>query len=609
MPTTNRLARFLLSAFLMASGIASAMTDMERDLLRDAARPQSPQQVRANAAKVASRLGKARDPAALDELLALRDTDLLRSFAASWGPATQEYEARVLRHFDDREIAPILIQNLRGSGNPAVFEALYRDAEMLAKWRADRRRDCRARIHAYDAGASRRMEFTRRRIEMNRSALISWEYVCRSTQADDFTTDLDGRPYAAKSRQNRESASVGAIAHNAPPGTEARLAMLFGDLSLYPPVDWSEAGGAGPLPYFPSIRLPAGFLSLFADRLYAPPVAPLLTALKEVVPSVKGARTDHESWSEIVSLHGVLVTTDSSEATRALAVSIERAAEIEKPEDRRKILAALIPLLGPVLPGAQIDMNTLKAAVLDRLPQQDKLPVAGLFKQAEADNQTLRVPSATSLTFWLRSIHWRRLFQYLLAHGANPNQPATEPPLLAAVIRNEAAALLLLDHGARVDVRGYGKTTALHLACRKPERAQLAALLIAKGADVNASNDADQTPLHIAAGGSPQCVRILLAAGAKPEAGDRLGRTPLDWAASESVTNASNTSLETARLLLDAGADPNRENKEGVSPFMQAYNRPDMKALLQAHGGRLSVAQEAKRAYQEMILRNMKSFH
>ena len=169
-----------------------------------------------------------------------------------------------------------------------------------------------------------------------------------------------------------------------------------------------------------------------------------------------------------------------------------------------------------------------------------------------------------------------------------------------AAYSNPAAATMLLDARADVNISAFDGKTPLHAACDssygKPERAELAALLIARGANVNAASSAGQTPLHPAASGSPKCVRMLLAAGAKVEAADRIGRTPLAWA-------ASNNNVETAKLLLDAGADPNREDNEGGSPYAAAYDRkPEVKALLEAHGGRLSAKQLANRARVKLLI-------
>ena len=64
---------------------------------------------------------------------------------------------------------------------------------------------------------------------------------------------------------------------------------------------------------------------------------------------------------------------------------------------------------------------------------------------------------------------------------------------------------------------------------------------------------------------------------------------------------------ETGSAALKAGADPNREDKEGGSPYMAAYDKPEMKALLDVAGGRMTATQMAKRAYIELLMRTYRS--
>lgn len=76
-------------------------------------------------------------------------------------------------------------------------------------------------------------------------------------------------------------------------------------------------------------------------------------------------------------------------------------------------------------------------------------------------------------------------------------------------------ARLLLDHGARVNVRNDAGETPLHWAAAEGQKALLVTL-IAHGADVNAVDRAGWTPLRRAeANGHEQIARILLAAGGR----------------------------------------------------------------------------------------------
>ncbi|MBB5931878.1 ankyrin repeat protein [Streptomyces echinatus] len=91
-------------------------------------------------------------------------------------------------------------------------------------------------------------------------------------------------------------------------------------------------------------------------------------------------------------------------------------------------------------------------------------------------------------------------------------------------------------------------------------------VLLAGGAAAGVADDAGWTPLHFAAQAqAPPVVEVLLAAGAAVDAVDRHGNTPL-WRA----VFCSQGEGATIRLLLEAAADPDRDNGHGVSPRVLA---------------------------------------
>jgi ankyrin repeat protein len=153
---------------------------------------------------------------------------------------------------------------------------------------------------------------------------------------------------------------------------------------------------------------------------------------------------------------------------------------------------------------------------------------------------------------------------------------------------------MLLDHGATcADTDGNGET-ALHrigdsLAPAAPGAA-MATLLIDRGADPNARNWDDVTPLHQAVRRrNLAVVEVLLARGADPNARDKIrGSTPLRRAVS--ATGAGGTRGATAlmvpltRLLLEHGADPEALDRRGVPVHASARN-PEVVAVLAAYRG------------------------
>lgn len=155
------------------------------------------------------------------------------------------------------------------------------------------------------------------------------------------------------------------------------------------------------------------------------------------------------------------------------------------------------------------------------------------------------------------------VIQVLLKHGADPNARLKLPtlyrahtpgegtlaegstPLMRAAKNGDAAALtLLLDHGADPALTQKNGTTALMMAAgvgrglgvfakdyaTDAQMLEGAKVLLARNVDVNAVNDKGQTAMHFAALTSDAMVQLLADHGARLDAKDKQGRTPLDMA-------------------------------------------------------------------------------
>jgi len=156
-----------------------------------------------------------------------------------------------------------------------------------------------------------------------------------------------------------------------------------------------------------------------------------------------------------------------------------------------------------------------------------------------------------------------------------------------------ALAALVLGHGGSVsDVDAKGETGLHRIADmrRAPQgaAAKMAGLLLDHGADPNARNWDDVTPLHQAVRArNIAVVELLLARGADPNARDKgRGSTPLRRAVT--ATGAGGTAGSGAqmrlltKLLLEHGADPSARDKRGVPVYASARD-PVLRAMLNEH--------------------------
>jgi Ankyrin repeats (3 copies) len=130
----------------------------------------------------------------------------------------------------------------------------------------------------------------------------------------------------------------------------------------------------------------------------------------------------------------------------------------------------------------------------------------------------------------------------------------------AARFGREDLAALLITRGANVNVGTEPRgETPLHLAAQYGHPA-VAAVLVDRGADVNAATTFGRTPLHEAASGLAgtsdvddrvDLAKLLIARGANVNARERgNGRTPLDQ------TTGTVNQERIATLLVEAGAIP-----------------------------------------------------
>ena len=163
-----------------------------------------------------------------------------------------------------------------------------------------------------------------------------------------------------------------------------------------------------------------------------------------------------------------------------------------------------------------------------------------------------------------------------------PGREPTKEKLFAAIKRGDIAEVqhLLLDRGADVNARNQYDRAPLHVACYRG-RVDIVQLLLDHGADVEARDEDGNTPLHWACiNGHTDTARLLLDRGADVGAHDKKDRIPLHYA----CIFCGHPDI--VRLLLDRGADVNARDKWSWSPLDFVCDlpedSPDRQPLLEA---------------------------
>lgn len=198
------------------------------------------------------------------------------------------------------------------------------------------------------------------------------------------------------------------------------------------------------------------------------------------------------------------------------------------------------------------------------------------------------------------------LARVMISKGANINtRPAGErgggSPFLLAVslgTYNEDEILALFPTtGPRPDVSvfdAHGRTALVWCIVNHHER--VAIWLLDLGANVNASDDQGVTPLqHSVYRGTVAITRDLVRRHARIDVTDKNGSTPLMQALFFFRQSPTTDYLDTARVLIEGGADVNAKSRGGHTPLMfaAAVNQDGLVEAMIQRGANVNAENEA----------------
>jgi uncharacterized protein len=189
----------------------------------------------------------------------------------------------------------------------------------------------------------------------------------------------------------------------------------------------------------------------------------------------------------------------------------------------------------------------------------------------------------------------------LLAHGADPNIGRLNLPLQVAAHRGSTAVVEVLLHagadpnrhagyrqegrqGASRLVRGtYTSVSPLYLAVDS-DRPDAVRLLLARGADPNGATPGGQA-LIFSAFDKPQVLELLVEAEADPEVVDAEGLSPF------LLIKRHVGRVDSAEILLKAGANVNRLGPNGYAllHYAASVGHVGLLKLLLSHGAEVNV--------------------
>ena len=196
----------------------------------------------------------------------------------------------------------------------------------------------------------------------------------------------------------------------------------------------------------------------------------------------------------------------------------------------------------------------------------------------EADVNAMNSRGQTSL--WFACCNGQKEYvKILLDTGADPNiVDKNEESCLHAAIYGSCCTETtqnIIDHGAQVNSVNKDGATALLLACRTAQK-QSVKLLLKAQADPNIPDSDGDTSLHeaIAADCDKETLQEIIDCGANVNAVNKRGMTAL-------LLGCSFGHMDSVKVLLEAGADPNVIDKIGYSCMFAAVDGRCSREILQ----------------------------
>ena len=219
------------------------------------------------------------------------------------------------------------------------------------------------------------------------------------------------------------------------------------------------------------------------------------------------------------------------------------------------------------------------------------LETAGQLLRAGADPKLVTRYGVTPMSV-AASNGSAAMLKLLLESGADPNAPdgAGDTPLvMAAQVGSLDSVKALLAAGATLDARDKTFQQTALMAAIRANQTEIVRYFIQQGASVNAQTRTGDAPRWVLPNSVPGFGHgIGIIRGGIPERGSRYlipgAMTPLLYAARDGR-------LASATLLLDAGANIEQADGNGITPLLAAIgnNHPDVARMLVDRGANINV--------------------